>query len=128
VSENARIETPGETLTAISTKLVGLFREHHGRGPMRSKTYAYDDLVVCVLRDTGLTRLERTLVAAGREDHVLELREEIHAAVEPQARRIVEAQTGRRVLGVLHAAAIDPDVTLEAFVMSGPGLRATDLL
>jgi uncharacterized protein YbcI len=98
---------------------VQLFRDGHGRGPTRAKTYLNDDLVVSVLRDSGLTPLEQTLVASGGEERVLELREDLQRALEPSARRIVEQCTGRSVLGVLSAVRIDPDVTVETFVMDG---------
>jgi hypothetical protein len=29
----------GQLLAAISTSIVGLLREHYGRGPMKAKTY-----------------------------------------------------------------------------------------
>src|SRR5437763_712673 len=41
----------GELLSAISTRIVALLRDHYGRGPMKAKTYVLDDLVVCVLRN-----------------------------------------------------------------------------
>ena len=57
-------ERVGEMLAAISTRIVGLLREHYGRGPSRAKTYAMDDCVVCVLRN-GFTAHERTIVDSG---------------------------------------------------------------
>ncbi|MFL5860492.1 MAG: Na-translocating system protein MpsC family protein, partial [Solirubrobacteraceae bacterium] len=50
----------GALLAAISTRVVGLLREHYGRGPMRAKTYALDDIIVVVLRGSGFTPLEQT--------------------------------------------------------------------
>ncbi len=34
----------GNLLAAISTSIVGMMHEHYGRGPMKAKTYALDDL------------------------------------------------------------------------------------
>ena len=64
----------GELLTAISTRIVSLMREHYWRGPTRAKTYAFDDLVICVLRDEGAIPVEQTLMEKGDSDRVLELR------------------------------------------------------
>ena len=36
----------GHLLAAISTSIVGILRDHYGRGPMRAKTYALDDIIV----------------------------------------------------------------------------------
>ena len=40
----------GHLLTAISTSIVGILREHYGRGPMKAKTYVLDDIIVVVMR------------------------------------------------------------------------------
>jgi hypothetical protein len=32
----------GQLLAAISTSIVGILREHYGRGPMKAKTYVLD--------------------------------------------------------------------------------------
>src|SRR5205823_2374003 len=39
----------GRLLSAISTRIVQMMREHYGRGPLKAKTYALDDIIVCVL-------------------------------------------------------------------------------
>jgi len=36
----------GSLLAAISTKIVAILREHYGRGPLKAKTYALDDIIV----------------------------------------------------------------------------------
>ena len=48
----------GHLLAAISTSIVGILREHYGRGPMKAKTYALDDIIVVVMRGSGFTPLE----------------------------------------------------------------------
>jgi uncharacterized protein YbcI len=54
----------GQLLTAISTGIVALLREHYGRGPMKAKTYVIDDIVVVVMRGSGFTALEKTIRTA----------------------------------------------------------------
>ena len=51
-------------LTAISDGIVALMKEFYGRGPMRTKTYYEDDLVVCLMRG-GFSRVEQTLLEGG---------------------------------------------------------------
>ena len=48
--------TGGHLLAAISTSIVGMLHEHYGRGPMKAKTYALDDIIVVVMRGSGFTR------------------------------------------------------------------------
>ena len=73
-------ELSGENLRKISSAIVGLYREHFGKGPTGAKTYVLDDLVICVLRD-GLTTVEKTLFERGKGDVVREMRAAFQDAV-----------------------------------------------
>lgn len=80
MSENARPRgdeslVGGPLLAQISTSFVGLLREHYGRGPIRAKTYALDDIIVCVLRGSGFTPLEKTIMDSGDPERVVAMRE-----------------------------------------------------
>jgi Na+-translocating membrane potential-generating system (MpsC) len=55
----------GKLLAAISTSIVAIIREHYGRGPMKAKTYALDDIIVVVMRGSGFTPLEQTIMNSG---------------------------------------------------------------
>jgi uncharacterized protein YbcI len=109
----------GELLTAISTKIVGILREHYGRGPMKAKTYVLDDLVVCVLRN-GFTPHEKTMIDHGEPERVVEMRHDFQRMMGMRYKEEIEQLTGRKVVAFLSQAHVDPDVTLEAFVMDGP--------
>jgi uncharacterized protein YbcI len=52
----------GHLLAAISTSIVGILREHYGRDPMKAKTYVLDDIIVVVMRGSGFTSLEQTIM------------------------------------------------------------------
>ncbi len=121
-------ETVGEMLAAISTRIVGLLREHYGRGPSRAKTYAMDDCVVCVLRN-GFTAHERTIVASGDAGRVIEMRQEFQRLMERQYRETIESITGRKVVAFLSQAHLEPDITLEIFFLDRPmsGAAALDI-
>lgn len=109
----------GELLTAISTAIVGILREHYGRGPMKAKTYVLDDLVVCVLRN-GFTPHEKTMMDQGEPDRVVEMRHHFQQMMGVRYKEAIEDLTGRKVVAFLSQAHVDPDITLEAFVMDGP--------
>jgi uncharacterized protein YbcI len=110
----------GHLLTAISTAIVALQREHYGRGPMKAKTYALDDVVVVIMRDSGFTPLEQTIIAAGGAPRVVAMRRDFQALMANRYKATVEGLTGRPVLAMLSQAEIDPDVTVEIFFLDGP--------
>jgi uncharacterized protein YbcI len=115
-------------LAAISTRIVGLLREHYGRGPSRAKTYAMDDCIVCVLRN-GFTAHERTIMESGEPDRVIEMRQDFQRMMERRYRETIEGITGRRVVAFLSQAHLQPDITLEIFFLDRPmnGSAALDL-
>lgn len=121
-------ERVGEMLAAISTRIVGLLREHYGRGPSRAKTYAMDDCIVCVLRN-GFTAHERTIVDSGQPGRVIEMRQDFQRLMERQYRETIETITGRKVVAFLSQAHLEPDITLEIFFLDRPmnGAAALDL-
>lgn len=113
----------GQLLAAISTGIVKLIREHYGRGPIKAKTYALDDLVVCVLRGSGFTPLEQTMMDSGQpaaSGRVVAMREEFQTLMADHYKELIERLTGRRVLAFLSQAHVDPDITLEVFFIDGP--------
>jgi uncharacterized protein YbcI len=119
VSDEHPPETVGEMLAAISTRIVGLLREHYGRGPSRAKTYAMDDCVVCVLRN-GFTAHERTIVDSGESGRVIEMRQDFQRLMERQYRETIESITGRKVVAFLSQAHLEPDITMEIFFLDRP--------
>lgn len=121
-------ERVGEMLAAISTRIVGLLREHYGRGPSRAKTYAMDDCIVCVLRN-GFTAHERTIVDSGQPGRVIEMRQDFQRMMEQRYRETIETITGRQVIAFLSQAHLEPDITLEIFFLDRPmnGAAALDL-
>src|SRR5207247_1458613 len=89
-----------EALAAFSTAIAGLYYEHFGKGPTKAKTYALDDVVICVLHD-GLTRVEKTLFGRGRGEGVREMRSAFQDAVADRFTSAVEDATGRRVIAFM---------------------------
>jgi uncharacterized protein YbcI len=129
-TEESEIYHPsGEVLAGISSGIVGLYREHFGKGPTKAKTYVLDDLVICVLRD-GLTTVERTLFAEGKADSVREMRTAFQDAVADKFKSVVEDLTGRRVIAFMSQAHVNPDLAIEVFFLDGAiehnGVHETD--
>ena len=113
----------GSLLAAISTSIVKLVREHYGRGPIKAKTYALDDIVVCVMRGSGFTPLEKTMMDsadADRSERVVAMREDFQRMMRERYKQTIEELTGRRVLAFLSQAHVEPDITLEVFFVDHP--------
>jgi uncharacterized protein YbcI len=108
---------PGEVRTAISDGLVALLKEFYGRGPEKTKTYVHDDLVVCLLRG-GFTPVEQTLLEGGRGDDVIRQRMVFQDVMRHRFEQIVEAATGRKVVGFMSGNQQDPDMICEIFVLA----------
>jgi uncharacterized protein YbcI len=120
----------GQLLAAISTKIVGILREHYGRGPMKAKTYALDDIIVVVMRGSGFTALEQTIMDSGQPERVIELREDFQRMMATRYREVIEELTGRQVVAFLSQAHVEPDITMEIFFVDGPleGFGAVELI
>jgi uncharacterized protein YbcI len=120
----------GHLLAAISTNIVGILREHYGRGPMKAKTYALDDIIVVVMRGSGFTALEQTIMDSGQPDRVIAMREDFQRVMAERYKRTIEELTGRAVLAFLSQAHVEPDITMEIFFIDGPleGFGAVEVI
>ena len=119
----------GQLLAAISTRIVAFLREHYGRGPMRAKTYALDDLIVVVMRGSGFTPLEKTIMESGEPDRVVEMREDFQRVMATRYKDTIKELTGRNVVAFLSQAHVEPDITIEIFFVDGPlpGIGALEI-
>ena len=88
----------GRLLAAISTSIVAILREHYGRGPMKAKTYALDDIIVVVMRGSGFTALEQTIMDSGQPERIVELREDFQRMMATRYKGTIEELTGRKVV------------------------------
>jgi uncharacterized protein YbcI len=120
----------GQLLAAISTSIVAILREHYGRGPMKAKTYALDDIIVVVMRGSGFTALEQTIVDAGEPERVVAMREDFQAVMAGRYEQTIEKLTGAKVVAFLSQAHVDPDITMEIFFVDRPirGFGALELV
>ena len=109
--------THSDVLTAISDGLVALLKEFYGRGPTRAKSYYEDDLVVCLLRG-GFTRVEQTLLEGGRGSSVIQQRMDFQELMRQRFEAVIEAATGRHVIGFMSGNQQDPDLMCEVFILA----------
>jgi uncharacterized protein YbcI len=119
----------GRLLADITNRIVALMREHYGRGPIKAKTYVLDNLIVCVLSD-GFTAIEKTMMEGGEPDRVLEMRRDFQRYMKVRYSEMVQELTGRKVLAFLSQVHVEPDLTVEMFLMDGPvpGFGALELV
>jgi uncharacterized protein YbcI len=122
----------GALLKAISTSIVSILHDRYGRGPIDAKTYARDDIIVVVLRGSGFTPLEQTMMDSGEPDRagrVVDLRHEFQGWMTDRYTKTIEELTGRKVLAFLSQAHIEPDITMETFFIDAPlnGFEAPEL-
>jgi uncharacterized protein YbcI len=127
---NEEIQSGGRLLAAISTSIVGILREHYGRGPMKAKTYTLDDIIVVVMRGSGFTALEQTIMDSGEPQRVVDLREDFQRMMAVRYKQTIEELTGRKVVAFLSQAHVEPDITMEIFFIDRPlaGFGALELI
>ena len=110
----------GQLLATISTSVVAILREHYGRGPMQAKTYAFDDILVVVMRGSGFTPLEQTIIDSGEPERVVAMRHDFQRMMHKRFTDTIEELTGRHVLAFLSQAHVEPDLTIETFFLEQP--------
>ena len=110
----------GQLLAAVSTRIVAILHEHYGRGPMKAKTYAIDDIIVVVMRGSGFTSLEQTIMDSGEPDRVVAMRHDFQRMMTKRFTETIEELTGRNVVAFLSQAHVEPDITIEIFFVDGP--------
>ena len=120
MSVDSELQRPGTSLSmALSNAIVSLLREYTGRGPTRAHTTIRDNVVLVMLEQT-LTKGEQVLVDKGRIENVLALRREYQEAMREEGNARVAELTGRRVLAMMSANHVNPDLGAEIYVLDGP--------
>jgi uncharacterized protein YbcI len=114
--EDTTAQPGGILLSAVSNSIVALMKKYYGRGPTAAKTYLLDDNLVVVMQD-GFTTVERTLLDAGQDHLVREVRLRFQDQMGPEFTGEVERITGRKVLGYSSQVIFDPPTLFEMFVL-----------
>ena len=87
---------------------------------MKAKTYALDDIIVVVMRGSGFTPLEKTIMDSGEPDRVVAMRHDFQRVMTKRFTQTIKELTGRNVLAFLSQAHVEPDITIEIFFVDGP--------
>ena len=111
--------TGGRLNAALAKAVVRIHNQYLGRGPARGQAFFRDNIVVVVMHET-LLKAERSLIDAGRKQHVLAMRHEFQEAMEADLVAAVESLTGRRVIAFMSDSHVDPDMAAELFVLDRP--------
>jgi uncharacterized protein YbcI len=109
-------------LRSISDGIVGLHREHFGRGSDSVRSIMQEDYVVTFLRDV-FTPAEKTLIGAGHFEQVRQTRQLFQDALAPKFKDIVTSATGRPVVAFFSQTHSEPDMAVEVFVLAPAGGR-----
>jgi uncharacterized protein YbcI len=106
----------GELNAALTEALVGIHTEHLGRGPAAASTFHRGDVIVTLMHDV-LTKAEKVLAHKGRAGDVTEARGLFRQQMEADFRAVVERLTGQKVLALLSANHLEPDVAATIFIL-----------
>jgi len=108
--------TGGSLSAAISNAVVRITADYTGRGPTKAQTSIRENMIVVLMQDT-LTKAERTLLASGQGEFVLETRSRFQATMSDDLVAAVEMLTERKVSAFMSANHIEPDMGAEIFVL-----------
>lgn len=110
----------GQLTAAICNAVVRIQREYLGRGPNKARASIRDDTIVVIMQDT-LTKAERSLIADGRQEDVLRIRQSFQRTMRADIVAAVERLTGRTVLAFMSDTHIDPDLACEVILLEPNG-------
>jgi uncharacterized protein YbcI len=123
-----RMTIDGALRAAISRAIVRLHAEHVGKGATQAKTYAFENLIVIVLRDV-FTTVESTLIGLDRADTVRAVRTIFKTSMSQTFIAAIEELTDRQVESFM--SQVDPasGMGVEVFVLvPDPAGRPDDAL
>lgn len=106
----------GEIATAISNAVARIYAEHHGRGPARTKTFMFEDVILTILEESAAPA-EQTLAEAGEEGLANDVRNRVQEVISEQLKAAVHEISGRRVRALVSGSRLDPDIKSDVFVL-----------
>jgi uncharacterized protein YbcI len=106
----------------VSNAMVGLYKEHFGRGPTHARTHWCGDSTLSVTLEGTLTPAERNLVRMGEHGRLRDSRMFFQYATVDQFCELVEQITGRKVRAFISGIDTEVDgLTVETFVLHPQG-------
>jgi uncharacterized protein YbcI len=110
----------GALYSAISNAVVGIVHEYTGRGPTRARTSIRDDVVVVVLQET-LLKAEHSLIEDNKAELVAHMRRSFQQTMRADMSAAVTQLTGREVIAFMSDSHLEPDYSVEVFVLAPEG-------
>jgi uncharacterized protein YbcI len=106
----------GALLTALSNAVVRIVREYTGRGPTHARTSIRDNVVVVLMQET-LLKAEHSLINDDKGKLVVEMRRSFQQTMRRELSEAVEELTGRKVVAFMSDSHLEPDYSVELFVL-----------
>jgi uncharacterized protein YbcI len=106
----------GSLLAQISNAMVRIHKEHWGKGPTKARTIYAEDVVLTRLEQI-FTKAEATLIKAGREEEVRNMRIAFQRELEHEFVGAVERLTGRKVQAFISDIHAGTNMGIELFVL-----------
>jgi uncharacterized protein YbcI len=110
-------QVDGSVLASISRAVVRIVHEYTGRGPTKARTSIRGDIVVVTLQET-LLKAEQTLIRDGKDRAVVEMRRTFQQTMREDLAAAVETLTERKVIAFMSDSHLDPDYSVELFVLA----------
>jgi uncharacterized protein YbcI len=117
--EGLRRPVGGELNAAIARSVVRYHRAHVGRGPKKAQAF-YRNNVIVVILEGMMTKAEQTLIARGKHDAVMQMRDAFQETMRDALVANVEELTGSKVRAFMSGNSIDPDMSVEVFILEEP--------
>ena len=106
----------GKIAARVSNAIATMHATEYGRGPSKARTVMGSDYVICFLEDV-YTPVERTLINAGKFEAVRETRNAFQDTMREAFSAAVEEAVGRKVIGFLSQVHVNPDLSIETFIL-----------
>jgi uncharacterized protein YbcI len=107
----------GALLTALSNAVVQIVREYTGRGPTKARAAIRDDVVFVLMQET-LLKAEHSLINDSKGRLVVEMRRSFQQTMRDELSAAVERLLGRKVIAFMSDSHLDPDYSIEVFVLA----------
>lgn len=117
------MSTQGQLQADISEAIIKFEKEYMGRGPLETRTYIVDDLVIVRLKGV-LTQAEHQLAKTGETSKGRELIKQVRIELlergRPLLEAVVESITGRKVQSLHTDISTTTGERLIVFTLSAP--------
>lgn len=89
ISRSGGLKSKGQLESEISEAMTRFEKEHMGRGPIETKTYIFEDMIIVRLKGV-LTKAEHALVKSDRSFRARELIKQVRIELIENGRSILE--------------------------------------